>query len=398
MSALKRRIQSPLPSNLYWFCYRREEINSLPDWLKSSQSVYFVVPPQQISREMDALHPDMESHVMKRVELSLPLETKEYSGEKTDKSTSSAQQVLDKLIKIFGLKSPELTRDPLGFFAKHMRNSLVPDDNDIVKNESGIYLIGYVIERIEQANKQYISTIPEIESQLEKVRDAVRRTQYHEAINLAVKIDKNPLTPTQLRGLMDVAWSATSNLYDNSNEELNGYDLIIALGNMLLEHDNDKPALREQVATALVNKGITLGTLNRSEEAIAVYDDVVKRFGEATEPALRELVAKALVNKGVILLQQRKNIQALQCFSGVVEFCGDTQGAGLQLAKITAFSGLQRFDEAEQLLKQLAEKSTIDPQTSGGFLSDLELMASAPQPPEGILQFLEQARNILRAA
>jgi len=54
-----------------------------------------------------------------------------------------------------------------------------------------------------------------------------------------------------------------------------------------------EPALREQVAKALVNKGVRLGALNRSQEAIAVYEEVVWRFGEAGEPALRATVALA---------------------------------------------------------------------------------------------------------
>jgi tetratricopeptide (TPR) repeat protein len=57
-------------------------------------------------------------------------------------------------------------------------------------------------------------------------------------------------------------------------------------------------ALREPVARALVNKGDALGRLGRSEDAIAVYDDVIARFGQASELALRELVAQALINKG----------------------------------------------------------------------------------------------------
>jgi hypothetical protein len=53
-----------------------------------------------------------------------------------------------------------------------------------------------------------------------------------------------------------------------------------------------QPAL-EEVANALVNKGITLGALDRSAEAIAVYDDLLARFSTATELPLREQVAKA---------------------------------------------------------------------------------------------------------
>ncbi len=44
---------------------------------------------------------------------------------------------------------------------------------------------------------------------------------------------------------------------------------------------------------ALFNVGVLLGQLDRSEEAVGVYDEVVARFGDAPEPALREQVAKA---------------------------------------------------------------------------------------------------------
>ena len=55
------------------------------------------------------------------------------------------------------------------------------------------------------------------------------------------------------------------------------------------------------MAKALINKGITLGGLNHGEDAIAVYEDVLTRFGGTSEPVLREQVAMALINKGGIL-------------------------------------------------------------------------------------------------
>jgi len=51
--------------------------------------------------------------------------------------------------------------------------------------------------------------------------------------------------------------------------------------------------LRELLAKALLNKGARLGTLNHTAEAIAVYDDLLARFGTATETPLRELVSIA---------------------------------------------------------------------------------------------------------
>jgi hypothetical protein len=64
--------------------------------------------------------------------------------------------------------------------------------------------------------------------------------------------------------------------------------------------DATEPAIREQVATALVNKGITLGRGGQLEEAAGAYDQVVERFGDATEPAVRQQVARALRLKAKI--------------------------------------------------------------------------------------------------
>ena len=51
--------------------------------------------------------------------------------------------------------------------------------------------------------------------------------------------------------------------------------------------------LRPYDAAGLFNKGVVLSALNRSEEEIAVYDEVVSRFGTAAEPALRKVADTA---------------------------------------------------------------------------------------------------------
>ena len=67
---------------------------------------------------------------------------------------------------------------------------------------------------------------------------------------------------------------------DGPAEAIAVYDDVIARFG-----DATEPALREQVAKALVSKGFRLGGLNRFEEAIAVYDDVVARFGDVPNPS-----------------------------------------------------------------------------------------------------------------
>jgi tetratricopeptide (TPR) repeat protein len=85
---------------------------------------------------------------------------------------------------------------------------------------------------------------------------------------------------------------------DCGEEAIAVYDLID------LRYGKDaSPLLREQVASALVNKGIRLGQLDRNEDAIAVYDEIDLRYGKDDSPDLRDKVAAALVNKGIRLGQ-----------------------------------------------------------------------------------------------
>jgi tetratricopeptide (TPR) repeat protein len=51
--------------------------------------------------------------------------------------------------------------------------------------------------------------------------------------------------------------------------------------------------LRECVANALNNKGLSLTKLNRRKQAITVYDLLLKEFKTATDLPLRECVARA---------------------------------------------------------------------------------------------------------
>jgi hypothetical protein len=52
-------------------------------------------------------------------------------------------------------------------------------------------------------------------------------------------------------------------------------------------------AVAKRSPNAVVNKGIALGALERSAGAIAVCDDLIVRFGTATELPLREVVTEA---------------------------------------------------------------------------------------------------------
>ena len=60
-----------------------------------------------------------------------------------------------------------------------------------------------------------------------------------------------------------------------------------------------KDASNPQKAQYLFAKAVTLEMLDKPEQAIAVYDDIDQRFGNDTAPGVRERVATALFNKGI---------------------------------------------------------------------------------------------------
>ena len=57
----------------------------------------------------------------------------------------------------------------------------------------------------------------------------------------------------------------------------------------------------ESVRPSLVNRGAVLGALNRPQDALEAFDEVVRRFGESETPALLDSVAAALGNRGAVL-------------------------------------------------------------------------------------------------
>jgi hypothetical protein len=59
---------------------------------------------------------------------------------------------------------------------------------------------------------------------------------------------------------------------------------------------DDTYGVREEIARALLDKGLTLlERQGKSVEAIAVYDEIVRHFGKDDTPSVRKLVTFARV-------------------------------------------------------------------------------------------------------
>ena len=355
MTALKRRLTSGLPYNLYWFCYERAGLEPLRGFFKNHSDVCLVLPPVAPGPESTATTDKLSDTGEKLLSAS------------ASQATLSAQLVLDTFVGNFTTKAPQIFLDPVGFFLDQLRGSFPPDS--VERQSDDIYNMTDLIRYVEHV-RSTAKALTEIEGAIKNVIDAVRRSAYSEAIDLAQPLASRTLSDEQRETLIDSVYSASVGLMDNSQSELDGYNLVVALavGDVLKRPrvrwyvavalfnkaatlgqlnrseeeiqacdellrrfgDATEPALRERVAKALVNKGITLGQLSRSEEAVQAYDEVVRRLGDATEPALREQVAKALVNKGVTLGQLSRGDEAVQAYDEVLRRFGDTTEAALR--------------------------------------------------------------------
>jgi tetratricopeptide (TPR) repeat protein len=140
----------------------------------------------------------------------------------------------------------------------------------------------------------------------------------------------------------------------------------VAAYDQVLDRYGDDPALREQVARALVNKGATLGGLGRPEEAVAAFDLVLDRYGDDPAPALREQTAMALVNKGARLGFMGRQEEAVAAYDQVLDRYGDDPALREQAATALFYKGVRlgfmgRPEEAVAAYDQVLDRYGDDP-------------------------------------
>ncbi|MGY8660836.1 tetratricopeptide repeat protein [Bradyrhizobium sp. UFLA05-109] len=162
-----------------------------------------------------------------------------------------------------------------------------------------------------------------------------------------------------------------------------------------------EPALRKEVAEALVYKGNALGLLDRNDEEIVAYDDVVRRFGAASEPGLREQVAEALRWKAMTLASPGRGSEAfneaLTVYDDLVRRFGTASEARLREEAARALNeksdALKRFDRNEEAIAVYddvvrrfgaAKEKGLREEVADALLSKGSLLEQLGRPKEAI--------------
>jgi tetratricopeptide (TPR) repeat protein len=208
----------------------------------------------------------------------------------------------------------------------------------------------------EDAQKSMTAERLRTERKGEEVREALERVQASINARVSATLSQNELqtlrdTEHALKDKPENKYSPT----DWLNRGLAAYaeNEFEAAVEHFSEAVRTEGATQSEIATALVNKGFALNKLNRSNDAIATYNEVVERFKSATEPFLCEGVVKALINKGWTLNNMDRANEAMVVYNEAVgRFRDSTEPAVLEGVANALFNKglilgvLDRTDEA----------------------------------------------------
>ncbi|MFC4305459.1 tetratricopeptide repeat protein [Cohnella boryungensis] len=393
MESLKRRLQSPLPCNLYWFCYETSNINDLPDWLVNHQDVIFVIPQedqiQTVSKEDNLFELNKNDH-------TISIDTKSKS--KVDELTCylDAQTVFEKFIEKFNIESPEIIRDPINFFL----NLLDLSGKGTNEEEENNYF-KHAILRLKNASnsKEY-----NVNSKIAELQELLRKSKYSTALNYAFEIYNNEdIADSEKIDLMDMVLVAMEKLKKNEK----GYEIIRWTTRILLDKtmgEEKIKSLNSYFAKAALNfgksliaqkmyqesiekldevieccnncnesnftklfvdafylKAICYKELNNKNESIKILDETIQKYYHDQNKDISEKVLESMHLKGVILRENDQPVEAIKLFEQIkerydvskIDYFREYAAAALHSKGITYAAHLKLFEQANEAFAEI---------------------------------------------
>jgi hypothetical protein len=165
---------------------------------------------------------------------------------------------------------------------------------------------------------------------------------------------RNPLRPTPLQ-TPDREAVALFNEAIRLKELERDEDVVAAYDELVVRFGgtDQLPGTALLVVKGIQNRALALGRLGRDEERLAAYEDIVMRYGDATEPEMRERVARALHSRATAFgkLGRDEDVVA-SCADLIARFGGPGEPDEVSLAvasglltKVFALGRLGREDE-----------------------------------------------------
>lgn len=101
------------------------------------------------------------------------------------------------------------------------------------------------------------------------------------------------------------------------------------------------------------------------------------------------------VNLGIACCCNNETKKGIEFFKKGLSYANKSEDTYDQLNKVTSLLGIEKTDEALALLRKIAEKQ-VGKVFIEQFFTDWNILSSAPQPPQGIRDFIRKAKEILK--
>jgi len=155
---------------------------------------------------------------------------------------------------------------------------------------------------------------------------------------------------------------------------LSAYGLVVAFYDGIVwiqgpeadpEYERGNPAFDEHVAYAILNKGIVLYKLERLEEAVAAFSDLIERFSGTNGSGLNTLLSIALFNMAGAFARLRSGEKAIKAYNHLISRFGAsadpavlTYVAGALINKADTLHSMDRSTEAVATLDEVTDRFT----------------------------------------
>lgn len=167
MSKIKERLSyAPLPYGLIWFCFSNKDYEILPDWLKKSEDVFFVLP-------------DIACDEEKNMEI------------KDEQSFLPAEDVFTALISKFEFEAPKLFSNPIQYYID-LIDGFLPENEEIFPVKLWKKRLDHIEVHLEDIDKKII----ELDS-------ASARKDVIEITRILNEIDYNFISKDDLEHIMN---------------------------------------------------------------------------------------------------------------------------------------------------------------------------------------------------
>jgi len=278
------------------------------------------------------------------------------------------------MVLFFSLRS---TKEAVQAAKEEARKAIQAEANKIVNDELNP-LFKKTLNQIHEQGNEELKRLKEERVKASRINDEGSQLNEHyknrineleEILGSVVNVGK-PLNKEQIQKAEEA-----EKILESRPPKEHRFDNCYTLGHQALESKNYKVALDHFVqaynvsskpieqASALVDQGYTLGKMRRHQDAIAIYNEVVRRFDDATEASLHEQVAKALAGNGVSFGMIGEHQKAINnCKEVVNRFGGMTEAplrvlvAGALLIEGFTYEQMEKHQEAIAIYDEVMQR------------------------------------------